>query len=143
MCGRYALYGPISRHRKNKPVDDLPDWYPTVVDAINACPMCFNVAPTDVMPIVGVNREGGISIREIRWGLVGVRRSLTTRALVRVSADGSEALVLGVAGGCGPGFLVADAWQHTSIDVDRCCRATGGVRSWRESEAACRRQLSN
>jgi putative SOS response-associated peptidase YedK len=70
MCGRYALYGPISRHRKNKPVGDLPDWYPSVIDAINVRPMRFNVAPTDVMPIVGVNREGGISLRELRWGLV-------------------------------------------------------------------------
>ena len=70
MCGRYALYGPISRHRKNKPVEDLPDWYLSVVDAINARPMRFNVAPTDVMPIVGVNRDGGISIRELRWGLI-------------------------------------------------------------------------
>jgi putative SOS response-associated peptidase YedK len=70
MCGRYALFGPISRHRENKPVEDLPDWYPSVVDAINARPMRFNVAPTDVMPIVGVNREGTISIREFRWGLV-------------------------------------------------------------------------
>jgi len=61
MCGRYALYGPIFRHRKNKPVDDLPDWYPSLVDTINARPMRFNVAPTDVMSIVGVNREGGIS----------------------------------------------------------------------------------
>ena len=70
MCGRYALYGPISRHRKNKPVEDLPDWYSSVVNAINARPMRFNVAPTDVMPIVELNREGGPSIRELRWGLV-------------------------------------------------------------------------
>jgi putative SOS response-associated peptidase YedK len=32
--------------------------------------MRFNVAPTDVMPIIGVNREGCISIRELRWGLI-------------------------------------------------------------------------
>ena len=70
MCGRYALYGPISRHRKNEPVDDLPDWYRGCRRDQRARPMRFNVAPTDVMPIVGVNREGGISIRELRWGLV-------------------------------------------------------------------------
>jgi putative SOS response-associated peptidase YedK len=70
MCGRYALYGPISRHRKNRPADDLPDWYSSLVDTINSRPMRFNIAPTDAMPIVGVNREGGISIRELRWGLV-------------------------------------------------------------------------
>ena len=70
MCGRYALYGPISRHRANKIDEDLPDWCPMLVDGINARPMRFNVAPTDVMPIVGINREGAISIRELLWGLV-------------------------------------------------------------------------
>jgi len=70
MCGRYALYGPISRHRKNRPDVDVPEWYSALADAINARPMRFNVAPTDLMPIVGVNRDGGISIRELRWGLV-------------------------------------------------------------------------
>jgi hypothetical protein len=44
MCGRYALYGPISRHRKNRPIDEGPEWYPGLVDAINARPMRFNVA---------------------------------------------------------------------------------------------------
>ena len=70
MCGRYALYGPLSRHRNNRPVDELPEWYPGLVDTINARAMRFNVAPTDTMPIVGTNREGAITIRELRWGLV-------------------------------------------------------------------------
>jgi len=39
MCGRYALYGPISRHRKKRPIDQLPEWYPGLVEAINARPM--------------------------------------------------------------------------------------------------------
>lgn len=30
--------------------------------------MRFNVAPTDVMPIVGANREGEVTIKELRWG---------------------------------------------------------------------------
>ena len=68
MCGRYALYGPISRHRKDR--TDVPEWYFALADAINARPMRFNVAPTDVMPIVGMNRDGDISIRELRWGLI-------------------------------------------------------------------------
>jgi len=72
MCGRYALHGPISRHRKNRPIDELPEWYPGLVDRINARPMRFNVAPTDVMPIVGTSREGAITIRELRWGLAPV-----------------------------------------------------------------------
>jgi hypothetical protein len=45
MCGRYALYGPISRHRNNRLADELPEWYAGLVDAINARSMRFNVAP--------------------------------------------------------------------------------------------------
>jgi putative SOS response-associated peptidase YedK len=70
MCGRYALHGPISRHRANRPVDEPPEWYSALVDTINARPMRFNVAPTDVMPIVRTSRDGSIAIRESRWGLV-------------------------------------------------------------------------
>jgi putative SOS response-associated peptidase YedK len=70
MCGRYALYGPISRHRSTKVDDDFPDWWTALVDAINTRPMRFNVAPTDVMPIVDTSREGEITIRELRWGLI-------------------------------------------------------------------------
>jgi putative SOS response-associated peptidase YedK len=32
--------------------------------------MRFNVAPTDVMPVVGTSRDGAITVRELRWGLV-------------------------------------------------------------------------
>ena len=70
MCGRYALYGPSSRYRKNQSTDELPELYSGLVDVINARPMRFNVAPADVMPIVGLNREGVPSTRELRWGLV-------------------------------------------------------------------------
>jgi hypothetical protein len=62
MCGRYALYGPISRHRKNRPIDEPPEWYPGLVDAINARPMRFNVAPADGVPIAGTSREGAITL---------------------------------------------------------------------------------
>jgi hypothetical protein len=41
MCGRYALYGPISRHRKNRPIDELPERYPDLVDAIDMRPIRF------------------------------------------------------------------------------------------------------
>jgi hypothetical protein len=70
MCGRYALYGPISRHRANKLDEDLPDWWDTLVDLINERPPRYNFAPTDRSPVVGVNKEGGISMRDLRWGLV-------------------------------------------------------------------------
>jgi hypothetical protein len=62
-------YGPISPHRNNRPPDDLPEWYAGLVDAINARPMRFNVAPTDVIPVIGTSREGAITIRELRWVL--------------------------------------------------------------------------
>jgi hypothetical protein len=32
MCGRYALYGSISRHRNNKVDDMLPEWWDALVD---------------------------------------------------------------------------------------------------------------
>jgi hypothetical protein len=35
MCGRYALYGPISRHRNTKVDDELPEWWDALVDQIN------------------------------------------------------------------------------------------------------------
>lgn len=70
MCGRYALFGPISRHRANRIDEELPEWWDALVDAINERPARYNVAPTDRMPIVGVTKEGEISIRELRWGLV-------------------------------------------------------------------------
>ena len=69
MCGRYALYGPISRHRET-PDAALPAWWTALADTINERPMRFNVAPTDPMPIVGTSREGAIKIRDARWGLV-------------------------------------------------------------------------
>jgi putative SOS response-associated peptidase YedK len=70
MCGRYALYGPISRHRRMPEQAALPEWWPALADTINARPMRFNVAPTDPMPVVGTSREGAIKIREVHWGLV-------------------------------------------------------------------------
>ncbi|HEY4137226.1 MAG TPA: SOS response-associated peptidase [Casimicrobiaceae bacterium] len=70
MCGRYALYGPISRHRKMPDEAALPEWWAALADTINERPMRFNVAPTDPMPVIGKSREGAIKIREARWGLV-------------------------------------------------------------------------
>jgi putative SOS response-associated peptidase YedK len=49
---------------------EQPTWWDQLVDAINVRPQRFNVAPTDVMPIVGLNKEGETTIRELRWGLV-------------------------------------------------------------------------
>jgi hypothetical protein len=58
MCGRYALYGPVSRHRKNKSVDDLPEWYSGLVDAINARPMRFDVESGESQQPASVVRPG-------------------------------------------------------------------------------------
>jgi putative SOS response-associated peptidase YedK len=70
MCGRYALYGPISRHRGTKTDEELPEWWDRLAETIDARPPRYNVAPTDRMPVVGLTRDGDISIRELRWGLV-------------------------------------------------------------------------
>jgi putative SOS response-associated peptidase YedK len=59
MCGRYALYGPKSRSRYEqayfKGLEQYPDRY--------------NVAPTDVMPIVRLV-DGEPNITPARWGLI-------------------------------------------------------------------------
>lgn len=70
MCGRYALYGPVSRHRRMPDEAAPPEWWASLADTINGRAMRFNVAPTDPMPIVGTSREGTIKLREARWGLV-------------------------------------------------------------------------
>jgi putative SOS response-associated peptidase YedK len=70
MCGRYALHGPISRRRGTVPDDQAPPWWTPLVDRINEGAQRFNVAPTDVMPIVGVSKDGETTVRDLRWGLV-------------------------------------------------------------------------
>jgi len=68
MCGRYALYGPISRKRP-VPAEAEP-WFGELAEAIELRKPRYNFAPTQISPLVGVNKEGGIGVHELRWGLV-------------------------------------------------------------------------
>jgi putative SOS response-associated peptidase YedK len=59
MCGRYALYGPRSRHRaEHQYFEGLADFLPS-----------WNVAPSQVMPIARVV-DGAVRITPAKWGLV-------------------------------------------------------------------------
>lgn len=58
MCGRYALYGPISRRKWRIAIDNWRDTGPR-----------YNIAPSQIVPIVRHTEEG----RELvgaRWGLI-------------------------------------------------------------------------
>lgn len=68
MCGRYALFGPISRKR---PLKELVEggWISDLIDAINKRPPKYNFAPTQISPVV-VGGPHGVGIRDLRWGLV-------------------------------------------------------------------------
>ena len=67
MCGRFALYGPISLRRDMKPEEW--DWLLPLVDRIEHRPPRFNFAPTQTAPIVHATAEGMV-IDDMRWGLV-------------------------------------------------------------------------
>ncbi len=59
MCGRYSL---------TTPVDALVDLF-LVEQRPNLRPR-YNIAPTDDVPIVRLNRDGRRELRLVRWGLV-------------------------------------------------------------------------
>lgn len=62
MCGRYALYGPVSRlHEQfSADIDDLPlDWGPR-----------YNAAPMQMLPVIRQRPTGERVAHLLRWGLV-------------------------------------------------------------------------
>jgi putative SOS response-associated peptidase YedK len=62
MCGRYALYGPVSRLREQFGIQsafDAPDWYAS-----------YNIAPSQFVPVVRAARGGGRELVEAQWGLL-------------------------------------------------------------------------
>jgi len=69
MCGRYALYGPISRGRV-VPSDLELSWVGDLIESVNSRKPRYNFAPTQESPIVGLNADGDPHIAELRWGLV-------------------------------------------------------------------------
>jgi putative SOS response-associated peptidase YedK len=59
MCGRYALYGPISRNRDHFQVDDWPDF-----------PDRYNIAPSLSVPVIRQAPDGRRVADLLRWGLI-------------------------------------------------------------------------
>lgn len=62
MCGRYALYGPVSRIRDpfDADIDDVPpDWGPR-----------YNVAPMQFVPVIRQRPTGERVVHLLRWGLI-------------------------------------------------------------------------
>lgn len=60
MCGRYALYGPASRHR---------DHFGTQAE-FELGPR-YNVAPSQVMPVVRQAADGTREFTLAKWGVMG------------------------------------------------------------------------
>ncbi|WP_291781372.1 SOS response-associated peptidase [Luteibacter sp.] len=66
MCGRYAIYGPVSLNREAKAIVhqmDIDMW--RMLDDRQQ----YNVCPTQAAPVV-VYGEGGYHLRDYRWGLI-------------------------------------------------------------------------
>jgi putative SOS response-associated peptidase YedK len=61
MCGRYALYGPVSR--KNREVIEFLDRELEFGDT-------YNAAPTQMLPVYRLDAAGNPELRLLRWGLV-------------------------------------------------------------------------
>ena len=59
MCGRYALYGPSSRHREHFGTQDEFDLPPR-----------YNVAPSQVLPVVRQTADGKRIFTFAKWGLL-------------------------------------------------------------------------
>lgn len=61
MCGRYALYGPISRHNRDaiEFLDRELEFAPT-----------YNAAPSQSLPVYRVRAGTGSELVPLRWGLV-------------------------------------------------------------------------
>lgn len=61
MCGRYALYGPVSRTNR-----DAIEF----MDRELAFAPTYNAAPTQQLPVYRVTPGGGRELVRLRWGLV-------------------------------------------------------------------------
>ena len=61
MCGRYALYGPVSR--KNRHALEFLE------QEIDFAPR-YNAAPTQKLPVFRVSSERGRELTLLRWGLI-------------------------------------------------------------------------
>ena len=64
MCGRYALYGPISRHRGDE------DRVFTFLDRSVALVPHYNAAPTQYLPVYRIDPDRGRELVHLKWGLI-------------------------------------------------------------------------
>lgn len=61
MCGRYAIYGPVSRNNREilEFLDRQLEFEPS-----------YNAAPTQQLPVFRIGRKGERELRPMRWGLI-------------------------------------------------------------------------
>lgn len=69
MCGRYAIYGPVSLSRDMKRAADQLDL--DLVSQINQREPQYNVAPTQTAPVLAMTDDVA-QIKALRWGLIPV-----------------------------------------------------------------------
>lgn len=67
MCGRYAIYGPVSTSRAMKRAEDQLGL--DLSASINQREPQYNVAPTQYAPVVALG-EGGARVEGLKWGLI-------------------------------------------------------------------------
>lgn len=68
MCGRYAVFGPVSIPRNAVAI--LNEMNLELDRTLNTRAADFNAAPTDLLPVVAQGKEGGFECKDVRWGLV-------------------------------------------------------------------------
>lgn len=68
MCGRYAVFGPVSIPRDAVPI--LNEMNLELDRLLNTRPADFNAAPTDLLPVIAQGQEGSFECKDVRWGLV-------------------------------------------------------------------------
>lgn len=67
MCGRYAMFGPVSVTREAQQELELMDV--DLASALNQREPQYNVAPTQLAPVLAGGAEG-YQVKAVRWGLV-------------------------------------------------------------------------
>jgi len=83
MCGRYALYGPISRHRDHFGVQD---------DGFDFGPR-YNLAPSQALPIVRSDQAGNRTFLLALWGLIPAGSKVTGTLLKPINAKAETAAI--------------------------------------------------
>lgn len=68
MCGRYAVFGPVSVPRDALPI--LREMDLELDRYLNTRAADFNAAPTDMLPVVAHSKDGGYECKDLKWGLV-------------------------------------------------------------------------